>query len=714
MPFIVIVDDRATNRAIFSKIAGLLGDKVQVEAFSGPDPALTWIETKTPDLIITDFKMPQMTGAKFTQRVRALPNGVDVPIIVITAYDDREFRLEALEAGATDFVQTPIDHAEFVTRARNLLKLGTRQKQIRNRAHALAQELHDVEQERQELLRDSRDRLAQVIDTVPAMISASDRHGDCIFVNAFQVDLIGPGGTSPNGGTAAFEGDHGVRSRQLDARVFSGGQPLPAFEEEIEDSAGVSRVFLTTKTPLTTGPDRVTSVLTTSLDITERKRAERYLHHLAHHDPLTGLPNRLQLHLRLQEVVDRATSDDTGFALHFLDLDRFKSVNDAFGHHTGDALLIQVADRLRRLVRSTDTIGRLGGDEFAIIQTGIEGPGEAEVLAARITEAFAEPFLLDGRPISSSCSLGITLFPTDGTTLESLLKTADLAMYRGKERGRNRFCRFEPAMQASVQEAAQLEIDLRAGLQRNELTLYYQPQLDARTREVTGVEALVRWNHPTRGLLTPGHFLPLAEEAGLMNDLNIWVLEEACRQAAVWERAAMPTRVAINLSASIFRQHDIARLVGDAVKHAGVSPGLIDIELTETTYLDDHETARRQLLELQALGVSFSVDDFGTGYASFSYIENLPVNRLKIDQVFIQNITTQTGGSAIIRAIIGLGRGLGLRVVAEGVETEAQLAELVAEGCDELQGFLFSRPLPASEFEAFARMHSRTLSPAGV
>jgi diguanylate cyclase (GGDEF)-like protein/PAS domain S-box-containing protein len=712
MPFIVIVDDRATNRAIFSKLAGLLGDEIQVEAFSGPDPALAWIATRTPDLIITDFKMPQMTGAKFTQRVRALPNGVDVPIIVMTAYDDREYRLEALEAGATDFVQSPIDHAEFVTRARNLLKLGTRQKLIRNRAHALAQELHDVEQERQELLRDSRDRLAQVIDTVPAMISASDRHGDCIFVNAFQASLIGPGGPNPNGRAAAFEGEHGMRSRQLDARVFSSGLPLPAFEEEIEDSAGVSRVFLTTKTPLTTGPDVVTSVLTTSLDITERKRAERYLHHLAHHDPLTGLPNRLQLHLRLQNVVDRAALDETVFALHFLDLDRFKSINDAFGHHTGDALLIQVADRLRRLVRSTDTIGRLGGDEFAIIQTGIEGPGEAEVLAARITEAFAEPFVLDDRPISSSCSLGITLFPTDGTTLESLLKTADLAMYRAKQRGRNRFCRFEPAMQASVQDAAQLEIDLRAGLLRNELTLHYQPQLDASSRAITGVEALVRWNHPTRGLLAPNHFLPLAEDAGLMDHLNIWVLEAACRQAAAWESAAMPTRVAINLSATIFRQHDIARLVGDAVTQAGVSPGLIDIELTETTYLDDQETARRQLLELQALGISFSIDDFGTGYASFSYIENLPVNRLKIDQVLIQNITTRTGGSAIIRAIIGLGRGLGLRVVAEGVETEAQLAELLAEGCDEVQGFLFSRPLPAAEFEAYYRAHTITLSPA--
>jgi diguanylate cyclase (GGDEF)-like protein/PAS domain S-box-containing protein len=714
MPLIVIVDDRATNRAIFSKLVGSLSDTVEVEAFSAPGPALEWIETKTPDLVITDYKMPQMTGAKFTQRIRALPNGADVPIIVITAYDDRDYRLQALEAGATDFVQTPIDHQEFITRARNLLQLGTRQKLIRNRAHELAQELHDIEQERQELLRDSRDRLAQVIDTVPAMISASDRHGDCVFVNAFQVELLGPTGINARGRAGAFEGEHGKRSRQLDGRVFATGQPLPAFEEEVEDASGARRVFLTTKTPLKSGPDVVSSVLTTSLDITERKRAERYLHHLAHHDPLTGLPNRLQLHLRLQDVVDSATFDNTVFALHFLDLDRFKSINDAFGHHTGDALLIQVADRLRRLVRSTDTIARLGGDEFAIIQTGLEGHTEAEILAARITRAFADPFSIGGRAIGTSCSLGITLFPGDGMTLESLLKTADLAMYRAKAQGRNRYCTFAPEMQAAVREAAQLEIDLRAGLLRSELILHYQPQVDTRTRQVTGCEALVRWNHPKQGLLPPGRFLALAEEAGLMNSLNIWVLDEACRQAAAWEAIGMPTRVAINLSASIFRQYDVAELVKEAVTRFGVSPRLIDIELTETTFLDDHATARRQLLELQALGISFSVDDFGTGYASFTYIETLPVNRLKIDQAFIQNIANRNGGSAIIRAIIGLGRGLGLRVVAEGVETEAQLRELVAEGCDEVQGYLFSRPLPAAEFEAFARAHGRGLALAGM
>ncbi len=708
MPSVVIVDDRATNRSIFTKLVGSLGEKVEVEAFSAPDPALRWIGARMPDLVITDFKMPQMTGAAFTQQIRALPNGIDVPIIVITAYDDRAFRLEALEAGATDFVQTPIDHQEFITRARNLLKIGTRQKQIRSRANALAKELEDVEQERRELLRDSRDRLAQVIDTVPAMISASDRRGECIFVNAYQTLLLG--GEAENG-LAGFKGDHALRSRQLDARVFATELPLPTFEEEITDIAGTPRVFLTTKTPLKSAFNLVTSVLTTSLDITERKRAEEHLHHVAHHDSLTGLPNRLALHLRLEDAIDAATGQNSVFALHFLDLDRFKSISDAFGHHNGDVLISAVADRMASVLGPDDILGRLGGDEFAILQAGFDRASDAEAMAAalaqRIIHSFDTPFLVDGRSIKTSGSLGVTLFPRDGRTLDTLLQNADLAMYRAKARGRNGFRLFEPEMQSAVRDAAQLEIDLRAGLHRDELVLHYQPQQDTRSGLITGVEALVRWNRPGHGLIYPDKFLPIAEEAGLMVALTLWVLEAACRQAAIWEKNGMPTRVAVNLSASLFRSHDVASLVIGAIDRAGVSADLIDLELTETTFLDDHETARRQIVALQQRGVSFSVDDFGTGYASFTYIDKLPLNRLKIDQGFIHSMSGRPEGSAVIRAIIGLGRGLGLRVVAEGVETEAQLVALRAEGCDEVQGYLFSRPLEAAAFERFSQLHGQ-------
>ncbi|GAB0116974.1 GGDEF/EAL domain-containing response regulator [Acidisoma sp. 7E03] len=703
MAFVVIVDDRATNRSIFSRLAGFLDENVEVEAFADPDPALRVIGAKMPDLVITDYKMPQMTGAAFTQHIRSLPNGADVPIIVITAYDDRAFRLEALEAGATDFVQTPIDHQEFITRARNLLKIGSRQKQIRNRANALARELEGVEQERLELLRNSRDRLAQVIDTVPAMISAHDRRGECIFANAYQAAVLGKGETDAVEGS----GPETERSRQLDARIFATGLPLPAYEEEVTDPTGLRRVFLTTKTPLRGADHAVSGVLTTSLDITERKRAEEHLHFVAHHDALTGLPNRHALHLRLEDTIDAAAARSQEFALHFLDLDRFKSISHAFGHHNGDRLLRAVAQRMSGLIGPDDLIGRLGGDEFAIIQTGIGQGAEARASARRLAEtiraAFDVPFAIDGRSIHTSCSLGTALFPHDGTDQDVLQQSADLAMYRAKSLGRNTVCQFEPALQTAVRDSAQIEIDLRAALARDEFVLHYQPQVDLVTGRILGVEALIRWARNGGELVYPDAFLPVAEEADLMTALSLWVLDAACQQAARWEQAGQATRVGVNFSASLFRNHDVASLVLAAIDRTGVSASLIDLELTETILLEDHEAARTQIARLQARGVTFSVDDFGTGYASFTYIDKLPVNRLKIDGGFIRNISTQPEAFAVIRAMIGLGHNLRMRVIAEGVETAEQLATLRREGCDEVQGYFFSKPLPAEELAQFYR-----------
>jgi diguanylate cyclase (GGDEF)-like protein/PAS domain S-box-containing protein len=703
MPLIIILDDRVTNRNIFSRLAASLEDGACVRAFGDPSEALEWLDGHQPDLVVTDYKMPAMDGALFTRRFREKPHCIDVPVVVITAYADRNFRLRALEAGATDFLQSPVDHHEFMTRARNLLKMRVQQQIIKSRARALEQRLESSERSREELLRNSREALAQVIDTVPAMISAADRQGACVFVNAYQAALAGssPAHLAGSQITALFGPERGESSHRLDRLVFETGTALPSFEEEVIDGDGVRRVFLTTKAPLRDTNNTVVSVLTTSLDITDLKLAESHLRHMAHHDSLTDLPNRTLLRDRLQRELARGRRRDRLFALHFLDLDRFKAVNDALGHHLGDRLLQEVGVRLAKAVRAEDTVARLGGDEFAVLQTEVVHREEAGALAARIIEAVTRPFLCDGHEISVSASIGITLHPHDGADVEELLRNADLAMYRAKAEGRNGYRFFAADMDIHARESIVLEADLRAALGASQFLLHFQPQVNLRTGRIVGAEALLRWQRPGWGLLKPGEFLPLAEENGLIVAINTWVLREACAQAVVWQKAGLPRmRIAVNLSPVQFRKQDVHKLVVQALEDTGLDPSLLELELTEGMLMQNPEAAASTLRQLRQLGIRFSIDDFGTGYSSLSYVKSFPVDRLKIDQSFVRNLTSDPSDGAIVRAIINLGHSLRMDVLAEGVETAEQLAQLTAERCDEIQGFYVSHPLAASDFRA--------------
>lgn len=437
-----------------------------------------------------------------------------------------------------------------------------------------------------------------------------------------------------------------------------------------------------------------TSALTTSL-----ARANQELLHLALHDPLTNLPNRALLDERLNQAISRGQAQGTGFAVLFIDLDGFKAVNDAFGHQSGDALLRELARRIReRVLEAHDTVARLGGDEFIVLARVIE-PADAADLAERLIDALSEEALIDGHPLAVTASVGIAMYPQDGRDAHTLLTHADAAMYHAKRQGsQRRFSYFEPAMNEDAREQLQLLQDLRQARARGELVLHYQPKFLA-CGPITGAEALLRWNHPRRGLLAPAEFIPIAERTGLIFSIGEWVLDEACRQMRLWRDIGHTDwTMAVNLSATQFSQPGLIDIIRDTLERHLLPASCLAIEITESTAMRDAEASLTVLRELAALGVSISIDDFGTGYSSLLYLKRLPANELKIDRGFIQQLEHDKEDAAIVSAIIALGQRLNLKIVAEGVETVAQQDFLTHLGCNSLQGFLLGRPLPAQDF----------------
>jgi diguanylate cyclase (GGDEF)-like protein/PAS domain S-box-containing protein len=431
-----------------------------------------------------------------------------------------------------------------------------------------------------------------------------------------------------------------------------------------------------------------------SSDITERKRQAERIVHQANHDALTGLPNRNLLNDRLAQALSQARRDQQHVALLFLDLDGFKFVNDSYGHPFGDALLRSVAARLSALVRETDTIARLGGDEFVILLPSLAHGDDAEHVAGKILDAFAMTMFADGRDLHLSASIGLSVFPRDGDSGELLLQHADTAMYRAKANGRNRCESYSDDMGAQAQQRMQLEIELRLALEREQLSLHYQPQIDSASGRTVGVEALLRWNHPTLGMVPPSKFIPLAEDTGLIIPISEWVLRSACAQARAWHRAGHELVVAVNLSPRHLQQRDIPTLVREVLAATGLPAHFLELELTESALIQDTEAAVQAMRDIKALGVRLALDDFGTGYSSLSYLKRFPIDVLKIDQSFTFDVTHDEGAASITRAIIAMAQSLKMTTVAEGVETQAQRDLLIGWGCDTLQGYHISRPLP--------------------
>jgi diguanylate cyclase (GGDEF)-like protein len=434
------------------------------------------------------------------------------------------------------------------------------------------------------------------------------------------------------------------------------------------------------------------------------KAANRQLRHLNTHDALTGLPNRVLLDDRLRQAMAHADRDGASFALLVCDLDRFKLVNDSLGHRAGDELLQEVARRLTAVMRTVDTVARFGGDEFVLVAHSIADSKEASDLAARTIEALRAPVRIADIDVHTSPSIGIAIYPADGASIEDLLAHADAAMFTAKQRGRGNVQHYVPGMHAGTEDRVQLESDLHSAVALKQFQLYYQPKVDTRTGEARSAEALIRWVHPKRGVVSPAEFIPLAEECGLIGPIGEWVIREACRQARVWQDEGVPPlRVSVNLSASQFRENCLLDNIRRALDDAGLAARHLEVELTESAVMSDPEQSIAILEQLSLMGVLVSVDDFGTGYSSMSYLRRFPIDKLKIDRVFIDEIVSRPEDASIVRAIVSLAHSLHLKVVAEGVETPAQLEFLTAAGCDEYQGYHFSRPLPAAQFERLIR-----------
>jgi diguanylate cyclase (GGDEF)-like protein len=535
------------------------------------------------------------------------------------------------------------------------------------------------------------ERLDGVINNMPQGACMYDAEQKLIISNRRYAEIYGlpPELTRPGTSlrdivehrVATFE--HGADFVTSRLAAVAMGKPWYAVNE-LPDG----RVIAVSHLPLANGCS-----IGTHEDITERRKAEAQIEFMAHHDVLTRLPNRIRFREQMEAALAGVARGQT-VAVLCLDLDHFKAVNDTLGHPVGDALLQAVADRIRACVRPTDSIARLGGDEFAIVQTVAEQPTGSTALAARLIEKLSQPFDVEGHQVVIGASIGIAVAPNDGEGPDCLLKNADMALYRAKGDGRGIHRYFEPEMDARMQARRTLELDLRKAYALGEFELFYQPLVRLDTNQVSGLEALLRWRHPQRGLVRPGEFIPLVEEIGLIGALGAWVLKQACHDAATWPG---DLKVAVNLSPIQFKSGTLVLDVIAALGASGLSPGRLELEITEAVLLQDTEATIATLTNLRDLGVSISMDDFGTGYSSLGYLRKFPFDKIKIDGSFIHDLSERPESVAIVRAVAGLGSSLGISTTAEGVETEAQLERLREEGCTEVQGYLFSQPIPAHE-----------------
>ena len=633
------------------------------------------------EVLLLDYRLPGLNALEVVKALRQ--EGVaQIPIVLVTGQGNEELAVQALRLGVDDYL---------VKREGYLHRLPVVLESVQKQA-----ELNKVQARYRNLFASMRDAII-IADLSRTIIDANQPALRTLF-GYENSEVLGQSTAMLYADTERFE----MTGREVfNRRDAVDGQLL---ETRFRRKSG--EVFHGEVSALKLQDEKGVSVGNIGIirDITERKRHEEQLKHLATHDELTGLANRTLLLDRLEQSLHYARRSGRLVAVLLFDLDRFKVINDSLGHAFGDQVLCAVAQRLRKLVREADTLARLGGDEFVILLAEVAEPEDVGLVAAKILQHLAEPLSIDGREIRLTASLGVSLYPRDSDEGAILIRNADMAMYRAKRDGSSTFAFYSPEMNQRIRETLELEGALRQALEREEFRLHYQPKVELASGRIIGCEALVRWHHPQRGMVSPVDFIPLAEETGLIVPLGTWVLKEACRQVRTWQCDGQPKlSVAVNLSARQFRKGDLPQLVSEILHEVGLDPTLLELELTESMVMDDPAGAERTMQTLKDLGVGLSLDDFGTGYSSLNYLRRFPVDSLKIDRSFIRDVATDPSGASVVTSVIDIAHNLGLTAVAEGVETQEQLAFLTGCGCDMLQGYLFSKPLPAEEFGELLR-----------
>ncbi|MCQ9379737.1 bifunctional diguanylate cyclase/phosphodiesterase [Methyloversatilis sp. XJ19-49] len=685
---ILLVDDDVMVRLMATEALISAGFEV-MEAASG-EQALELFDSHGFSLVLLDVNMSGMDGFEVCRRIRERAHGRRLPVIMLTGMDDTVSIDSAYSLGATDFVTKPLNWTLLVYRVRYALRAASTvmELEVSERRLAVAQRVA---------------RLGGWIWHV-----AEDR----CERSAICLDLWG------DTRAAAQHVPFGLLSRvlspdrqHLHASMERAREGVPyQMSFRVQRADGSLVTLFEQALPVRDEFGRVVRIEGVTQDVTERELAEQRIRFLAYHDSLTGLANRQMFREMLDHTLARSRRLGKRCALLYLDLDRLKRINDSFGHTLGDQLLREVASRLLGSVRSADFVGReglqpdevvarLGGDEFTVLLTDLAHTEDAARVAARICQELGQPIQMDHVELVVTASLGIALFPENGDDAETLLRHADMAMYAAKQRGRNTFEFFTETMQQRAIERLSLEQDMAHALEGGQFALHYQPQVDAVTGRIVSAEALLRWNHPQRGAVSPVEFIPVAEETGLIVPLGEWVVREACRQIAQWRDQGRPVvPVAVNLSAINFRSDSLLPQIVEALESNRLSSHFLHVELTESAVMHEPQAALAKLAALKALGLTLSIDDFGTGYSSLSTLKQFPIDLLKIDRSFVRDLPDDESDASIVDAILAMAHALGLRVVAEGVETEAQRQFLAQRKCGLMQGYLFSRPLPAEDF----------------